>query len=236
MNGTSAATPNVAGVIAMMLEANPDLSVRDLKYILAKTARNTDPAFSGVSSDTIIPGSTVVLEQGWVTNSAGWSFSNRYGFGAVDASAAVEMARSYTSYLPPVREDSPWYENQAVWPATVPALSTTGRSVEFQVEESFNTVEFVVVFFNIASTPGLTCNQIELRSPSGTKSILLHAANGMANESVVDSRIVTNAFYGEPVNGNWVLTFYDWCVPDIPDTVPTRLSTAFPQLLGIVGH
>jgi subtilisin family serine protease len=234
MNGTSAATPNVAGVVAMMLEANPSLSVRDIKYILAKTARKTDPTFSGVSSTEVILGSTVVLEQGWVTNSAGWSFSNRYGFGAVNASAAVEMAESYTSYLPPVRDDTPWYEFLAPWPAIVTPMSTTGNSGVFEVAEPFNTVEFVVVFLNIASTPGsLVCNQVELKSPSGTKSILMHAGNGFQNASVVDSRFVTNAFYGEPVNGDWVLTFYHWCSTDYDYT---RLSTTRPQRLAIIGH
>ena len=44
MNGTSAAAPNVAGVVALMLEANPRLSSRDVKYILASTAKRVDPA------------------------------------------------------------------------------------------------------------------------------------------------------------------------------------------------
>jgi hypothetical protein len=89
------------------------------------------------------------------------------------------------------------------------------------------------VFLNIASTPDLLCNQVELKSPSGTKSILMHAANGFANASVVNSRFLSNAFYGEPVNGNWTLTFFDFCAAS---GIPTRLSTTNPQLLGFVGH
>lgn len=42
-NGTSAAAPTVAGVAALMLGVNPNLSARDVKYILAKTARQVDP-------------------------------------------------------------------------------------------------------------------------------------------------------------------------------------------------
>jgi hypothetical protein len=232
MNGTSAATPNVAGVVAMMLEANPNLSVRDLKYILAKTARKVDESFPGVSATDIIPGSTVVLEQGWVTNSAGWSFSNWYGFGAVDASAAVAMAKTNTDYLPP-EQDSQDYSVYAPQPTTVPPLSLTGKSVVFPVTESFNTVEQVVVFINISTTYALACNQVELKSPSGTKSILMHVANGFANYSVVESRFLSNAFYGEPVNGNWTLTFFDFC--GIAG-YPTRLSNIYPQTLLLVGH
>jgi hypothetical protein len=216
----------------MMLEANPQLSVRDLKYILARTANKVDAAFSGVSSTTIVPGSTVVLEQGWVTNGAGWSFSNRYGFGAVDAAAAVAMAKSYTAYLPAV-QTSIFHPFLAAPPAIVAPLSLTGESAVFPVAESFTTVEFVVVFLNIASTPDLRCNQVELKSPSGTKSILMHAANGFANASVVNSRFLSNAFYGEPVNGNWTLTFFDFCAAGV---TKTQLSTTNPQLLGFVGH
>jgi subtilisin family serine protease len=232
MNGTSSATPNVAGVVAMMLEANPSLSVRDLKYILAKTAKRTDPTFSGVSTNAMVAGSIVVLEQGWTTNGAGWTFSNRYGFGAVDAAAAVAMAKTYTSYLPAVI-DSSFYQYLFPAPATVPAQSLKGRSAVFHVSESLSTVEFVVVFLNIDSTPGLQCNQVELTSPSGTKSILMHAANGFANTNVVNSRILSNAFYGEPANGDWTLTFFDFCTPG---PVSTVLSTVNPQQIGIVGH
>jgi hypothetical protein len=50
------------------------------------------------------------------------------------------------------------------------------------------------MFVNIASTPGMLCNQIELTSPSGTKSILMHAANGFTNAQVGNTRFESNAF------------------------------------------
>ena len=231
MNGTSSAAPNVTGVVALMLEANPNLRVRDIKYILAKTAKKVDFAFSGVSSPSVIPGSTITLEQGWVTNAAGWSFSNRYGFGAVDAAAAVSMAKSYTAYLPAVVQYSKDYP--IVAPIIVPAYSAQGAYLTFPVSESFNTVESVVVFLNIAYTPDLECNQVELTSPSGTKSILVHAENGFYQSGVNNSRILSNAFYGEPVNGAWTLRFFDFCPAS---GLPTTLSTTSPQMLGIVGH
>jgi subtilisin family serine protease len=233
MNGTSSATPNTSATVAMMLEANPKLSVRDIKYILVKTAKHVDPTFTGVSSTTIISGSTIVLEQGWVTNAAGYTFSNRYGFGAVDAAAAVAAAKAYTGYLPAIQNSTGNYSFTAAPPATIPAQSTTGGYINFAVSESFQTVEFVVVFVNINSTPGMYCNQIELTSPSGTKSILMHAANGFANTQVNNSRFESNAFYGEPVNGTWVLRFLDFCAPS---GTSTTLSTSQPQVLLLTGH
>jgi PKD repeat protein len=232
MNGTSSATPNTSAVVAMMLEANPKLSVRDIKYILAKTVKHVDPTFAGVSSTTIISGSTIVLEQGWVTNAGGYTFSNRYGFGAVDAAAAVAMAKAYTTFLPPI-QNSTSYMFTAAPPATIPPQSATGGSINYLVSEAFQTVEFVVVFVNINSTPGLTCNQIELASPSGTKSILMQAANGLTNAQVVNTRFESNAFFGEPINGTWVLRFLDFCAPS---GTSTALSTTQPQTLLFAGH
>jgi subtilisin family serine protease len=233
MNGTSSATPNTSGTVAMMLEANPNLSVRDIKFILAKTAKHVDPSFAGVSSTAIITGSTIVLEQGWTTNAAGYQFSNRYGFGAVDATAAVAMAKSYTGYLPGIQNSVGNYNFVAAAPATIPPKSATGGFITYSVSEAFQTVEFAIVYVNVDSTPGLPCNQIELTSPSGTKSILLHAANGLMNSAIVSSRFESNAFYGEPINGTWTLRFLDFCTASGTSTV---LSTTQPQTLLFSGH
>jgi subtilisin family serine protease len=232
MNGTSSATPNVAGVVAMMLEANLKLSIRDIKYILAKTAKHVDPSFTGVTSSNVISGTPVTLEQGWVTNAAGYAFSNRYGFGAADAAAAVAAAKTYSTYLPAL-QNSKNYTFFVAPPATITAMTTTGGFLTYAVAETFQTVEFVVVFINMDSTPGLPCNQIELTSPGGTKSILLHSANGFTNTAIVNSRFESNAFYGESVNGTWTLRFLDFC--GIAGT-PTVLSTTQPQVLLIAGH
>lgn len=232
MNGTSSAAPNASATIALMLEANPQLSYRDVRYILAKTAKKVDPFFPGRQATDLITGEIVVLEQGWVTNAAGWSHSNWYGFGAVDAGAAVAMAKTYTSYLPPLVDSAP-HLVVASGTLTVPKLSTTGLPVTFSVTESFKTVEHVVVFVNVSSTPLTGCNQIELTSPSGTKSILLNGANGFQNISLPNVRFLSNAFYGESPNGTWTLRFFDFCGGTV---LPTTLSSTQPQVLGLVGH
>ncbi|MGH8229468.1 MAG: proprotein convertase P-domain-containing protein [Steroidobacteraceae bacterium] len=93
---------------------------------------------------------------------------------------------------------------------------------------------------NIAQTPGgpsaygLYCDQVELTSPSGTTSILLHAANGFGNATVVNAAILSNAFYGEPIKGTWTLTLYDYCTAS--ESYATELSTSAPQTLTFTGH
>jgi subtilisin family serine protease len=59
-NGTSAATPIVSGAIALMLEANPNLSYRDVQEILVRSARqNSLQEFDGDYINTA---------EGWQTN------------------------------------------------------------------------------------------------------------------------------------------------------------------------
>lgn len=72
--GTSFAIPIVSGVIALVIEANPNLGWWDIQQILAITARKvndptTDPVWSGAPH--------------W--NGGGMHISHDYGFGDVDA-------------------------------------------------------------------------------------------------------------------------------------------------------
>jgi len=237
MNGTSSAAPNLSGVIALMLQANPNLGYRDVKYILAKTAKKTDPARTGVTTTSLINGTSVTLDQGWVRNAAGYWFSNWYGFGAVDAAAAVSAAKTYTAYLPSMQTIStpsnfPSNEN-------VPQYSTAGSTLSFNMNPAFTKVEHAMAILNMNDSPGLACNQIELISPSGTKSILMHALNGYSNngvqqQSITNSRILSNAFYGETAAGTWRLKFYDFC----PTTIGSRTSflPTDIQSLVLTGH
>ena len=93
-NGTSSAAPNVSGVIALMLEANPSLNVdRDVKHILATTASTqVDAAISPVSGRR-----HCVSLAGWTNFDANYRFHPYYGFGGVDATAAVNAAVGYTA-------------------------------------------------------------------------------------------------------------------------------------------
>jgi kexin len=81
--GTSFATPVVSGVVALVLEVNPELTWRDVQGVLASSASLTDP------DDT-----------SWVTNAAGFHHSDLYGFGLVNASAAVAAAEEWELYSP----------------------------------------------------------------------------------------------------------------------------------------
>ncbi len=99
MNGTSSGAPSVTGVSALILQAKPDVTVPQIRYILASTANSdTTPGWSSLeysaveSRVTAYGGSMVTHDPGWFYNGAGLRFSNRYGFGVVNAAKAVSKA------------------------------------------------------------------------------------------------------------------------------------------------
>ncbi|MDP5214602.1 S8 family serine peptidase [Pseudoalteromonas tunicata] len=77
MNGTSSAAPNTSGVVALVMEANPALTARDIKHVLATTATQTDPEDAPIVRTTGDGEFTAHL--GWVENAAGYKFNNFYG-------------------------------------------------------------------------------------------------------------------------------------------------------------
>ena len=76
--GTSGSTPQISGLCALVLAANPTLSYRDVQQVLVLSARVLHPA------DPVL-----------VTNGAGLRVSSNTGFGVPDAAQAVALARSW---------------------------------------------------------------------------------------------------------------------------------------------
>jgi subtilisin family serine protease len=85
-DGTSASSPQVAGVAALILSANPALTYRDVQQILVHSARHYDLADPDVH-----------------TNGAGLRFSHNVGFGVPDAGFAVQLARAWSNRPPVTR-------------------------------------------------------------------------------------------------------------------------------------
>lgn len=83
-NGTSASTPQIAGVAALILSANPSLNYRDVQQILIHSARHYD-----------------LEDPDSRLNGAGFRVSHNIGFGIPDAGLAVRLAKNWTS-RPPV--------------------------------------------------------------------------------------------------------------------------------------
>ena len=88
INGTSFSAPLTSGAIALAVEAAQEangvtLDTYTVKQLLADTCRKID---LDAADD----------ESKWTTNSAGYSFSNSYGFGIIDTEALVRAALEIT--------------------------------------------------------------------------------------------------------------------------------------------
>ncbi|MFB8796713.1 MAG: S8 family serine peptidase [Microcoleus sp.] len=98
-NGTSSAAPMVSGVAALILQANPKLGYRDVQEILAYSARKNDPNNQPVASteyaDKKIPKDTWTFNGAKNWNGGGLHVNHDYGFGLVDATAAVRLAETW---------------------------------------------------------------------------------------------------------------------------------------------
>lgn len=224
MNGSSSATPMVSGVVALMLSANPNLTWRDVKHILAVTADKIDPT----SSDSGHPESQLdlvghVYEQGWVDNQASTPrhFHNWYGFGRVNASAAVAMAKDPTYVLMPAMvETNPDFDpslghGEAGISAAIPNGSAVGVTRTVAINYGTTVIESVQVKLSITH-PRSGQVGVELTSPQGTKSILLNINNALLHDvgsggpdADLEVVLTTHAFYGETATGSWQLKIID---------------------------
>jgi proprotein convertase subtilisin/kexin type 2 len=192
MNGTSAATPMVAGVAALVLQANPALSWRDVKLILAQSARKND-----------------VADAGWTTNGAGIEINHKYGFGAVDAEAAVTLARGWAP-VAPMRT----FESQPRQPnLPIPDNDGTGVSDTLTISGSgISQIEFVEVYFTAADHPYAGDLEVTLTHlGTGTQSRLAetHVCDCSEGDSPNNWRFGSSRHLNEAADGQWRLTVKD---------------------------
>ena len=208
-NGTSSAAPNASGAIALLLETNPDLTRRDVKHILAKTARKIDPDSSGSLVTVDINGVDYVASDGWIENSAGYHFHNYYGFGALDVDAAVAEAKKYQAGRLPALQDRSYGVGALAEPVAIPDNTASGISRAIDVPDDL-TIENLFVMVSI-DHPDTAEVGIEITSPNGTKSILLNIRSGLKTGLKRDegALLASNAFYGEKSKGTWRLRVLD---------------------------
>lgn len=206
MNGTSASTPVMVGVIALLLEANPALTWRDVKHILASTARQIDAARAPVN--IALSDGSYVAEPGWTRNAAGFKFHNWYGFGMVDASAAVNMAKTYTAGQLGAFVNT-GFISSAVLNLAIPDNSMAGVTHQLTVPGSVQKVEAVQISVNVTH-PSSGDIGIELTSPSNTRSVLKNIRDGFASSPNLDGMVLlSNAYYGENPAGIWTIKLVD---------------------------
>jgi hypothetical protein len=211
-NGSSSATPVTAGVVALMLEANPALTWRDVKHILAKTAKKIDPSGGAVAG----PLAGYIAEPGWTDNHASptpFHYHSWYGFGLIDAGAAVNMAKTYSVNLGAF-VNTGFVSSPAIF-IPIPDNSATGASSTISVPAGPVLVIEAVQIRVSLDHPFLGDLGIEVISPSGTRSVVKNIADGYGGAADLNNQVfLSNAFYGESPAGTWTIKVVDAAAGD----------------------
>ncbi len=200
ISGTSFAAPIVSGVVALMLDANPGLGYRDVQEILAYSARQNH-----------------VTDDRWIINGAdNWNGGGlhknfHYGFGIVDAHAAVRLAETWQ--LQSVFDNSTIASDQTSFLFGQTISESQAFIDSFTIEEEVM-IDHVQVAVDITHD-FLGDLEIYLTSPSGTRSLLLpRPASGELGGGQLVFNLTSTDFWGENSTGTWTLEVVDQALFD----------------------
>lgn len=180
--GTSAATPSIAGIVALMLESNPRLTWRDVQHILVHSA-----SLGGLQPDTQI-------------NAGAHIYSHSLGFGVPSAWKAVMLADSWTN-VGPARVADYYLPIDEEIRGPVAGLR---RCVS--VQEQF-LLEHVEVILN-AKHPRRGDLEVYLVGTMDVQSRLAEM-HGDSNPDYRDWRFMSVAYWDSGSQGLWCLTLRD---------------------------
>jgi len=197
MNGTSAASPTVAAALALVLEACPTLTWRDIKYLIATKSKKID------SSDSH-----------WVQNSANIWHSIYYGFGLIDADAMISECQGGYSLLGVEKSTEQIVSNIDT---VIPDDNTT-KSFDISISDNI-VIEWVEVTIDNNSSYASDYS-ITLVSPHNTKSTLMTIDTNDPNNNMPKNwlnggfRLSSAGYAEEDSNGTWKLEIKDLLRPD----------------------
>lgn len=189
--GTSASAPIAAAICALALEANPNLTWRDMQHIVVRTSRY-EPLKN---------------ENGWFTNAVGRNISHKFGYGLMDAEAMVDLAEKWHPVPPQIICESAVREEKLLIPASFTdqlevTLNWTGCS---GTSSDIRYLEHVQTRVDAHFKPRGYL-KITLISPSGTVSNLLTPrVKDMSDNNFEQWPFLSVHFWGEDPRGVWRL-------------------------------
>ncbi|XP_063829835.1 neuroendocrine convertase 1-like [Ostrinia nubilalis] len=189
--GTSAAAPLAAGIIALALHANPNLTWRDVQHLIVWTSE-----YAPLSANP-----------GWQENGVGLRFDVRFGFGLMNAAALVLTALNWTT-VPEKSvcriEASPLQQGEG--------RISSGEIVEIPININsceVNYIEHVELIVNVRYNRRGAL-QIYITSPQGTRVQLLSSrAKDTSTNGFVNWPLTSVATWGENSNGVWKVHIQD---------------------------
>ena len=219
--GTSSATPLVAGITALTISANPDLTALDVVSILKETA-SKDVSFQGYS---VTPSAVFDPTPSWDIspiapfnqgafggNDPDGTWSPWFGHGRVDAANAVAEARRRAA--PPTQQTF----RQASAPAlNIPDNAPAGvrDTVNFAAAATLASIKVTV---DITHTY-IGDLRLTLLAPSGAAAVL-HDRNGGNADNIqrvfdLASTPALGALSRQSIQGTWTLHVQDFAAVDV---------------------
>uniref|UniRef100_A0A672NEN7 Neuroendocrine convertase 2 n=1 Tax=Sinocyclocheilus grahami TaxID=75366 RepID=A0A672NEN7_SINGR len=190
-SGTSAAAPEAAGVFALALEANPNLTWRDLQHLTVLTSKRNK------LHDEV---------HQWRRNGVGLEFNHLFGYGVLDAGGMVKLAREWKTV--PERFHcvaGSVQEIDKIQSGSKLVLSVTADAC--QGKDNFvRYLEHVQAVITVNASRRGDLN-INMTSPMGTKSILLSRRPRDDDAKVGFDKwpFMTTHTWGEDPRGAWLL-------------------------------
>ncbi|XP_073762993.1 furin (paired basic amino acid cleaving enzyme) a isoform X1 [Danio rerio] len=184
--GTSASAPLAAGIIALALEANKNLTWRDMQHLVVRTS---NPAH--------------LTTNDWKINGVGRRVSHSYGYGLLDAGAIVALAKNWTNVGP---------QHKCVLSlVSEPRNIGSYLVINKTVDACTGMANFVSSLEHVQAQLTLSYNRrgnlaIYLISPQGTRSTLLPPRpHDYSSEGFNDWAFMTTHSWDEDPRGEWTL-------------------------------
>ncbi|XP_077328262.1 furin isoform X1 [Lithobates pipiens] len=184
--GTSASAPLAAGIIALALEANNNLTWRDMQHLVVRTS---NPSHLNTND--------------WAINGVGRKVSHSYGYGLLDAGTMVALAKNWTTVGP--------QRKCVIDILTEPKDIGKRLEVRRKVEPCLGMPNYVSTVEHVQAKLTLSYNRrgdlaIYLTSPMGTRSCLLAPRiHDYSADGFNDWAFMTTHSWDEDPAGEWVL-------------------------------
>jgi proprotein convertase subtilisin/kexin type 2 len=215
-SGTSAAAPEAAGVFALALEANPQLTWRDLQHLTVLTS-SRNSLFDGRCRD--LPALGVGEKQHktkntdpncthfeWQINGVGLEYNHLFGFGVLDAAEMVHMAMVWKTAPPRFHCEAGTINT----PHEIPSHGNLILDLETEAcvgtPTEINYLEHVQAVITLNSTRrGDTT--LYLISPAGTPTMILsrRPKDDDSKDGFTNWPFMTTHTWGEHPKGKWRL-------------------------------
>lgn len=192
-SGTSAAAPEAAGVFALALEANPQLTWRDMQHLTVLTSKRNS-LFDSKNRFH------------WTMNGVGLEFNHLFGFGVLDAGAMVALAKQWKTV--PARYHCEGGSDKLTReiPTDKSLFLTMETTACAGTDTEVNYLEHVQAVITLNTTRRGDV-ELFLRSPMGTRSMILSPRpnDDDSHDGFTKWPFMTSHTWAEYPRGKWTL-------------------------------